>query len=110
MEIRPYTNKDWNSVKKIYNISKPDECKGSVDLRAIIPLENDENFLKLFRESTLIVMEENNKVIGFVGNKGNYISWMFVDPENRRIGFIEFRPREEIIVFGLKNTANLNYT
>ncbi|MFC1533239.1 GNAT family N-acetyltransferase [Thermodesulfobacteriota bacterium] len=86
MKIRPYKDKDWNSVKDIYNISKPDECRGSVDLRAIIPLENDENFLKLFRESEIIVMEVKNKVIGFAGNKGNYISWMFVDPEHRRKG------------------------
>jgi GNAT superfamily N-acetyltransferase len=31
-------------------------------------------------------MEENSKVIGFAGNKGNYISWMFVDPGYRRKG------------------------
>lgn len=89
MKIRPYTKKDWNSVKDIYNISKPDECRGSVDLRAIIPLEDDEKNLKLFSESDIFVMEEDDKVLGFAGNKGNYISWMFVDPAHRRKGIAE---------------------
>jgi hypothetical protein len=68
MKIRPYAKEDWDSVKCIYNLSKPDECRGSVDLRAIIPLEDDEKNLKLFRESNILVVEENYKLIGFAGN------------------------------------------
>ena len=106
MRIRPYTDKDWDSVKDIYNVSKPDECRGSVDLRAIIPIEKDEKNLQLFRDSKILVMEENNKVIGFAGNKDNYVSWMFVDPEHRNKGVAE--KLFKAIIKELKGEIRLN--
>lgn len=106
MRIRQYTDKDWDSVKDIYNISKPDECRGSVDLRAIIPLENDEKNLQLFHDSNIIVMEEDNEVIGFAGNKENYISWMFVEPAHRKKGVAEKLLKE--IIKDLKGEIRLN--
>ncbi|WP_419657318.1 GCN5-related N-acetyltransferase [Desulfosarcina variabilis str. Montpellier] len=84
MEIRQYTDKDWREVEEIYNLSKPDEMRGSVDLQALIRLQEDPNMIKLFQDSEIIVMEENDKIIGFAGNKGNYISWLFVHPNHRR--------------------------
>ena len=80
MKIRSYSNSDWEAIREIYNLSKPDEMRGSVDLAAVIPLEHDYKMTQLFKESELIVMEENGKVTGFSGNKGNYISCLFVHP------------------------------
>jgi putative acetyltransferase len=80
MNIRQYSDTDWQEVEKIYNLSKPDEMRGSVDLQALIPFKEDSNAIKLFQDSEIIVMEENDKIIGFAGNKGNYISWLFVHP------------------------------
>ena len=86
MIIRSYKNDDWDLVKDIYNLSKPDEMKGSVDLKALIPLENDQSNMDLFNKSKILVMEEGNNIMGFGGNKGNYISWLYVHPNHRRKG------------------------
>jgi|APSaa5957512576_1039674.scaffolds.fasta_scaffold163624_1 ribosomal protein S18 acetylase RimI-like enzyme len=86
MKIRPYKNQDWEAVNKIYNLAKPDEMKGSVDLRALIPLEDDKNNLKLFHDSRIIVVEERELILGFGGYRLNYISWLFVHPDHRRKG------------------------
>ena len=86
MNIRNYQNKDWEAIKTIYNLSKPDEIRGSVDLRAFVPLEEDKANIKNFNDSQILVVEGNNTVLGFGGNKGNYISWVFVHPEHRRKG------------------------
>lgn len=86
MKLRSYSNSDWEAIREIYNLSKHDEMRGSVDARAVIPLEHDHKMIQLFKASDLIVMEENGKVIGFSGNKGNHISCLFVHPEHRRKG------------------------
>jgi hypothetical protein len=31
MTIRPYMDSDWEAVRDIYDLSKPDEMRGSVD-------------------------------------------------------------------------------
>lgn len=86
MKIRQCEQRDWEAVKNIYNLSKPDEMRGSVDLCALIPLEEDESNLKLFKNSQIYVVEEDKRIFGFGGNKGNYISWLFVHPDHRRKG------------------------
>ena len=86
MELREFKKEDWNEIKTIYNLSKPDEMRGSVDLRALIPIEKDEKGMKLFNESRILVVVENGSILGFGGHKGNYISWLFVHPAQRRKG------------------------
>ena len=86
MKIRPYADSDWEDVRGIYDLSKPDELRGAVDVSMILPLDQDPSMLALFRDSTIAVAEEGGHVIGFAGNKGNYISWLFVHPVHRRRG------------------------
>jgi ribosomal protein S18 acetylase RimI-like enzyme len=86
MKLRRFDKEDWNKIKNIYNLSKPDEMRGSVDLRALIPIEQDEKGLVLFNESQILVVEENRTILGFGGHKGNYISWLFIHPSHRRRG------------------------
>ncbi len=86
MKLRRYEKEDWNKIKNIYDLSKPDEMRGSIDLRALIPIEKDEKGLILFKESQILVVEENNTILGFGGHKGNYISWLFIHPNHRRRG------------------------
>ncbi len=86
MNIRFYNDKDWESVREIYDLSKPDEMRNSVDLRALIPLEEDKNNMKLFHDSQIYVVVDSNTILGFGGHKGNYISWLFVHPIHRRKG------------------------
>jgi ribosomal protein S18 acetylase RimI-like enzyme len=86
MDIRAYTDLDWEAVRNIYDLSKPDEMRGSVDLSAVLPLSDDPKHLALFRESCIIVIEETHNIVGFAGHKGNYISWVYVHPTHRRRG------------------------
>lgn len=86
VQIRRYETSDWDAVREIYGLSKPDEMRGSVDLSAILPLEADEGHLALFRESSISVAEDAGQVVGFAGHRGNYISWVYVRPTHRRRG------------------------
>ena len=86
MKLRRFEKNDWIEIKDIYNLSKPDEMRGSVDLRALVPIENDEKGLRLFNESQILIVEENGTILGFGGHKENYISWLFVHPSHRRKG------------------------
>ena len=84
--IRPYEASDWEAVREIYDLSKPDEMRGGVDIGAIIPLSEDAPRLAAFRRSTILVAYDAERVIGFAGYDGNYISWLFVHPIHRRHG------------------------
>ena len=86
MKIRPYTPADWDAVREIYDLSKPDEMRGGVDIGAVVPLQQDAAGLALFRESVIVVAYDGERVIGFAGHKDNYISWLFVHPACRRRG------------------------
>lgn len=86
MRIRPYETSDWEAVRDIYDVSKPDEMCGGVDASAIIPLQQDPAGLSLFHGSVILVAENNERMIGFGGYKENYISWLFVHPAHRRKG------------------------
>jgi ribosomal protein S18 acetylase RimI-like enzyme len=87
MNIRPYESDDWGAVCGIWNRGKPDEVRGTCDLRAVIPLERDEGMQKLFRESRVFVGETDGRIVGFAGFKGEMITWLFVDPRDYRRGY-----------------------
>ena len=86
MEIRPYRNEDWSQVRDIYDLSKPDELRGVVEPGAILPLTADPAMLGLFRDSRMVVMVDADRVVGFAGSRGSFITWLFVHPSCRRRG------------------------
>jgi ribosomal protein S18 acetylase RimI-like enzyme len=106
LPIREYTPDDWDAICAIYDIAKPDELRGSGDLRAIRSLCDDETMQALFRDSRVLVCEVDGCVIGFAGNKGNYISWLFVHPDFRRRGVAARLLRE--VLRPLRGTVALN--
>ena len=71
---------------EIYNMSKPEELLGAVYPCLIVPLESDREMQALFRGSQIVVAEDSNRVAGFGGNRGSFITWLFVHPEFRRRG------------------------
>jgi len=82
MSIRVYKSEDFESLVEIYNLSKPDEFSGEATQFEVIPLTEDTQMLKLFKESRIFVYEEGS-ILGFAGHKENYISWLFVHPDHR---------------------------
>jgi GNAT superfamily N-acetyltransferase len=106
MHIRDYIDADWEAVREIYNLSKPDELKGSVDLRALIPLEKDRRNLRLFQQSRIMVVEKDSVLVGFGGYYGNTIHWLFVHPHHRRKGAARLILKH--IVDQLTGTVKLN--
>lgn len=88
-QIRPYNPRDWKSVRAIYDLAKPDEPRGSVEVSAILPLDADIGMKALFQDSEIQVAECVGRVVGFAGTRGNRITWLFVHPAHRRQGVAE---------------------
>lgn len=86
MTLRPYAVGDWTAVREIYDLSKPDELRGVVDPEAVPSLEVDPDMKALFRDSEIIVAVEGDRLVGFTGSHGNFITWLFVHPSFRRRG------------------------
>ena len=84
--IRNYKDSDWNQVCEIYDLSKPDEMGDLVNSNLIAPLARDDRMLCYFKESKIWVDENKNQIRGFIGLKGDVISWLFVHPKHRRQG------------------------
>ena len=86
VQIRPYVESDWKSVCLVYDLAKPDELRGSVELSTIPALDADAEMKALFQASEIHVAEQAGFVVGFVGTRGNFITWLFVHPAHRRQG------------------------
>ena len=105
MRIRHYRIADWNAVCSIFDLAKPDEFKGELELPLIPALNNDTKMKALFHESEVFVAEQDGQVVGFAGTCGNYVSWLFVHPLYRRAGVAKNLIQEAIR--GLNGTIEL---
>ena len=106
MHIRPYRDTDWAAVRDIYDLAKPDEMRGVVDVTAIPRLEVDPDMMALFRGSEIAVAERSERIAGFGGSRGNFITWLFVHPEYRRQGVAQALVRA--LLAQLSGTVTLN--
>jgi ribosomal protein S18 acetylase RimI-like enzyme len=86
VRLRAYHGDDWTSVCEIYDLSKPEELLGVVDSGSVLPLEADTDMQALFRGSRILVAEESDRIVGFGGSRGSFITWLFVHPTFRRRG------------------------
>ncbi len=80
MVTRAYCDADWPAVCAIHDRARPDELRGSCDTRAFVPLAEDQGDTENFRRSRKVVACLEEKVVGFVGVDGTYLSWLYVDP------------------------------
>lgn len=83
--IREYKESDFLEIEKIYNSSKADEFSEESFNLVVTPLSEDKEMLDLLHSSKIYIYEATN-MAGFVGFKGNYISWLFVRPSYRGQG------------------------
>jgi len=86
MKLRAYESDDWDAVCKIYDLGKPEELRGVVEPSSLVPLASDPDMKSLFRASQIVVAEDTGRVVGFAGNRGSFITWLFVHPQFRRRG------------------------
>lgn len=107
MHIRSYEYRDWDSIYDIFERAKPDEIKGSCDLNAIELIQQDDETINLFEESTVFVAEINHKVVGFIGYSGNLISWLMVNPDCYRRGIAKKLLRFILVIIGSKAYVNI---
>jgi ribosomal protein S18 acetylase RimI-like enzyme len=107
MHLRAYRSDDWTAVCAIYNLSKPEELLGVVDRGSIIPLEADSDMQMLFRGSQILVAEDLDRIAGFGGHRGSFITWLFVHPEFRRRGVATALIREMLVWLQRPITLNV---
>ncbi|GAB4190829.1 MAG: hypothetical protein OHK0022_03980 [Roseiflexaceae bacterium] len=79
--IRAYTEADWPAVCALHDRARLDELRGSCDLRAFVPLAEEQADGENFRVSQKFVACLGERVVGFVGVDGNFLSWLYVDPD-----------------------------
>jgi ribosomal protein S18 acetylase RimI-like enzyme len=83
--IREYEEKDWAIVCLVHNRARPDELRGSCDPRAFIPIEDDPEVKDLGRAHKHVATD-GERVVGFVGFNGDYLAWLYIDPDYYRQG------------------------
>lgn len=70
----------------MFDLAKPDELATGGVAESFVPLAEDEGRHADFAKSWVYVWDEGGRILGFVGHKGAYIGWMFVDPAAFRRG------------------------
>jgi len=78
--IREYEDEDWAAICRVHDRARPDELRGSCDPRAFVPLAEDPESEELLRCRKFVACE-GQRVVGFVGTDGDYLAWLYVDPD-----------------------------
>jgi ribosomal protein S18 acetylase RimI-like enzyme len=78
---REYQDTDWKVICQIHDRARPDELRGSCDLRAFVPIEQDQEAEEL-RACWKYVACQDEQVVGFVGVDDKYLAWLYIDPEH----------------------------
>jgi len=79
--IRAYRDEDFVAVCAVHDRARPDELRGSCDPRAFVPLAQEQEDLASFQRSAKYVACQGDLIAGFMGVDGEYISWLYVDPD-----------------------------
>lgn len=80
IDTRPYQDGDWDGVCRVHDLARPDELRGSCDPRAFIPIAQDPEAEDLKRCAKHVACD-GVRIVGFVGVSGDYLGWLYVDPE-----------------------------
>lgn len=85
MNIRPIHADDFESVKRIYNLSKLDELRFENTQFELRPLERDDRRCSELLECEIFVYEDG-RILGYGALFGNEIRGLFVHPNARGKG------------------------
>lgn len=84
--IRPYSEQDWLGICQVHDRSQPDEFKGSCDLRAMKPLQQNPNVNHIYYTYDKFVACEDKKVVAFIALDSHCIALLYVDPDYQNQG------------------------
>ena len=104
--IRKYKKTDWDMIKEIYDLSKPDEMRGIVNADDITPLSQDDQMIQYFNDSKIRVYEKEGNILGFIGIKADVVSWLFIHPKYRKKGIAKSLLKD--LIATTKGTLRLN--
>lgn len=79
ISIREYTDDDWEAVCRVHDRARPDELSGSCDPRAFVPLAEDQEAADVHTSQKFVACD-GERIVGFVGVEGAYLSYLYVDP------------------------------
>ena len=84
--IREYVPADLRQVYHVHDLARVVELKlGGVDPRAFRPMEQVADADEFFMSETWVACDGPN-VIGFISWNGDYITWLYVEPDYHRRG------------------------
>ena len=83
--IRPYVEADWHAVCAVHDRARPMELAGSTDPAAFRPMAEEAEEEEFFDSRTFVACTDD-RVVGFVSFNGDYITWLYVDPDFQRRG------------------------
>jgi ribosomal protein S18 acetylase RimI-like enzyme len=85
VQIRSYSDDDWEAVCRVHDAARPDELEGSCDPRAFVPLAEDPES-EVLKQSRILVAELSGRIVGFAAVKDSYLSFLYVHPDFYRRG------------------------
>jgi ribosomal protein S18 acetylase RimI-like enzyme len=85
IEIRPYSQDDWESIARIHDAARLDELRDSAGVEAFLTLAQTADDEGLF-DGQLWVAELDGVVAGFVAFDDDEVTWLYVDPQRYRRG------------------------
>lgn len=85
VEIRPYSEGDWEAIAGIHDAARLDELRGSTGVEAFRTLAQTAGSEGLF-DGWLWVAEIDGVVAGFVALDDSEVTWLYVDPRRYRQG------------------------
>ncbi|MHC5004429.1 MAG: GNAT family N-acetyltransferase [Planctomycetota bacterium] len=86
LTLRAYDQDDWPDVCRVHDRARPLElARGGVDARAFRPMEEAAGDDEFFVSETIVACLDD-AVVGFVSWNGDYITWLYVDPDHHRAG------------------------
>jgi len=85
MTIRAYQASDWAAICRVHDSARLHELAASSLSAAFLPLEVAAEREGLF-EAEILVLEQDELVLGFVAVAGDELTWLYVDPGQFRRG------------------------
>lgn len=85
VEVRPYSNVDWEAIASIHDAARLDELRDSVGVEAFLTLAQTAEEEGLF-DGQVWVAEVDEVVAGFVALDDDEVTWLYVDPQRYRQG------------------------